>query len=205
MRARRSRALTASRVAEVRVGRPDREIDEHRLRRRDAVIVFSHRPEVHEPPCSRRCTATPATSARSEAAHGGERERRSPDAGVDADALRRGIRRAASTSAQRMPEEVVIDHGQVIAARSGPRSRATHSAEGPIRRATELREIARLPRPHSARPARDLRAFDVRPGTVRALDRGSVEQCASTLSPASVRRAADMGRPVDGRMSRPPP
>ena len=44
-----ARSERFSRVAEVQVGWPDSEIDERRLRRRDAVIVFSHDPKFDEP------------------------------------------------------------------------------------------------------------------------------------------------------------
>ncbi len=137
-----ARADRFSRVAEVRVGWPDSEIDEHRLRRRDAVIVFSHDPKFDEPAL--------LAALRSDAGYIGalgsrrtsaERATRLADAGVDADALRRvhspcGLDIGAAT-----PEEVAISiMAEVIAARSGRIGQPLASAEGSIRpRETELR------------------------------------------------------------------
>ena len=124
-----------SRVAEVRVGWPDHEIDEHRLRHRDAVIVFSHDPKFDEPAL--------LAALRSDAGYIGalgsrrtasERAARLTDAGVDPDALRRvhspcGLDIGAAT-----PEEVAISiMAEVIAARSGRVGRPLVSADGSIR------------------------------------------------------------------------
>ncbi len=130
-----ARADRFSRVAEVRVGWPDSEIDERRLRRRDAVIVFSHDPKFDEPAL--------LAALRSEAGYIGalgsrrtasERGARLARAGVDAEALRRvhspcGLDLGAAT-----PEEVAISiMAEVIAARSGRVGQPLASVEGSIR------------------------------------------------------------------------
>ncbi len=136
-----ARADRFSRVAEVRVGWPDSEIDERRLRRRDAVIVFSHDPKFDEPAL--------LAALRSDAGYIGalgsrrtasERGARLARAGVDAEALRRvhspcGLDLGAAT-----PEEVAISiMAEVIAARSGRVGQPLASVEGSIRpRETEL-------------------------------------------------------------------
>jgi xanthine dehydrogenase accessory factor len=136
-----ARADRFSRVAEVRVGWPDREIDEHRLLHRDAVIVFSHDPKFDEPALLAALRSDAgyigALGSRRTAA---ERAARLAHVGVDADALRRvrspcGLDIGAAT-----PEEVAISiMAEVIAARSGRVGQPLASAEGSIRpRETEL-------------------------------------------------------------------
>jgi xanthine dehydrogenase accessory factor len=136
-----ARADRFSRVAEVRVGWPDREIDRHRLLGRDAVIVFSHDPKFDEPAL--------LAALRSDAGYIGalgsrrtasERAARLAHLGVDADAIRRvhspcGLDIGAAT-----PEEVAISiMAEVIAARSGRVGQPLASAQGSIRpRETEL-------------------------------------------------------------------
>jgi xanthine dehydrogenase accessory factor len=136
-----ARADRFSRVAEVRVGWPDREIDQHRLVGRDAVIVFSHDPKFDEPAL--------LAALRSDAGYIGalgsrrtasERAARLAYLGVDADAIRRvhspcGLDIGAAT-----PEEVAISiMAEVIAARSGRVGEPLASAQGSIRpRETEL-------------------------------------------------------------------
>jgi len=130
-----------SRVAEVRVGWPDREIEEQRLRPGDAVIVFSHDPKFDEPALLAALRSEVgyigALGSRRTAA---ERNLRLADAGVDADALQRvhspcGLDLGAAT-----PEEVAISIvAEVIAARSGRVGEPLVSGEGSIRpRAAEL-------------------------------------------------------------------
>jgi xanthine dehydrogenase accessory factor len=136
-----ARADRFSRVAEVRVGWPDREIDAQRLRHRDAVIVFSHDPKFDEPALLAALRSDAgyigALGSRRTAA---ERAARLAQVGVDADALRRvhspcGLDIGAAT-----PEEVAISiMAEVIAARSGRVGQPLVSAEGSIRpRETEL-------------------------------------------------------------------
>ncbi len=134
-----ARSERFSRVAEVQVGWPDRVIDERRLRRRDAVIVFSHDPKFDEPALLAALNSDAgyigALGSRRTAA---ARNARLAEAGVDADALRRvrspcGLDIGAAT-----PEEVAISIiAEVIAARSGRVGRPLVSAEGPIRPRSE--------------------------------------------------------------------
>jgi xanthine dehydrogenase accessory factor len=130
-----SRSDRFSRVADVRVGWPDRAIDEQRLRDRDAVIVFSHDPKFDEPAL--------LAALRSDAGYIGalgsrrtakERNARLTEAGVDTEGLRRvhspcGLDIGAAT-----PEEVAISiMAEVIAARSDRVGQPLVNAEGAIR------------------------------------------------------------------------
>jgi xanthine dehydrogenase accessory factor len=136
-----ARADRFSRVAEVRVGWPDREIDAQRLRHRDAVIVFSHDPKFDEPAL--------LAALRSDAGYIGalgsrrtasERAARLAYLGVDADAIRRVHSPSGLDIGAATPEEVAISiMAEVIAARSGRVGEPLASAQGSIRpRETEL-------------------------------------------------------------------
>jgi xanthine dehydrogenase accessory factor len=124
-----------SRVADVRIGWPDRAIDERRLQKSDAVIVFSHDSKFDEPAllAALRSDAgyVGALGSRRTAA---DRNARLTNAGVDEEGLLRvhspcGLDIGAAT-----PEEVAISiMAEVIAARSGRIGEPLVSAEGSIR------------------------------------------------------------------------
>jgi xanthine dehydrogenase accessory factor len=124
-----------SRVAEVDIDWPDRAIDGRRLRKSDAVVVFSHDSKFDEPALLAALRSDAgfigALGSRRTAA---ERNARLIEAGVDEEALGRvhspcGLDIGAAT-----PEEVAISiMAEVIAARSDRIGRPLVSAEGSIR------------------------------------------------------------------------
>jgi xanthine dehydrogenase accessory factor len=124
-----------SRVADVRVDWPDRAIDELRLRKSDAVVVFSHESRFDEPALLAALRSDAgyigALGSRRTAA---DRNARLAQAGVEEEGLRRvhspcGLDIGAAT-----PEEVAISiMAEVIAARSDRVGQPLVSAEGSIR------------------------------------------------------------------------
>lgn len=124
-----------ARVAEVHVGWPAEAIDGRRLRRHDAVIVFSHDPKFDEPALTAALRSgagyVGALGSRRTAAN---RRIRLTEAGVDPGEIDRihspcGLDIGAAT-----PEEVAISiMAEVIAARSGRIGSPLVTGEGAIR------------------------------------------------------------------------